>query len=191
MATNYKQYREAQIRSSALYQDFVMEMCASHANLIIQVYGSKEFQWNVGESRQGVEIKFDDKMASTGNLWIEVAEKAEPREGAYATSGIYRNDNTWLYIIGNYDTIFVFPKNILQMLHAAKRYRELENSYKTSVGYLLPSTEAEKYACLIMKPKCAQKIAKVVKDTVAIARELRTILAMDDRQVSLFAAESQ
>lgn len=191
MAISYKQYRETQIRSGALYQDFVMEMCAIHANFILQIYGSREFQWNIGESRQGVEIKFDDRFASTGNLWIEISEKAQPRAGAYAPSGIYRGDNTWLYIIGNYDTIFVFPKNILQMLYASGRYRILENNTKTSQGYLLSSADAEKYSCLILKPQHANKIAKIVKDTVAMGRQLRELLAADTRQAELFSNKQE
>lgn len=186
MATNYQQYRDAQIKSGALFQDFVTEVCASHVNLIIQIYSSKEFQWNIGESRQGVEIKFDDKFATTGNLWIEIAEKARPREGDYATSGIYRTDNTWLYLIGNYDTIFIFPKNILQMLHLAERYKVMENNLKTSKGFLLPRADAERYSCLILKPQATEKVARIVKNTVAYARDLRKLLDADARQNSLF-----
>lgn len=191
MAINYQQYRDAQIKSGALFQDFVTEICASHANLIIQIYSSKEFQWNIGESRQGIEIKFDDKFATTGNLWIEIAEKARPRDGDYTISGIYRSDNTWLYLIGNYDTIFIFPKNILQMLHSAERYKVLENNLKTSKGFLLPRADAERYACLILTPQATEKVARFVKDTVGLAKELRKLLDADVRQNSLFPRKEE
>ena len=95
----------------------------------------------VGENKCGFEIKFDDKTKETGNVYIEVSEKSNPANPEYIASGIYRNDNTWLYIIGNYEKIFIFPKSYLRMLHSKGKFKEVQTP--TSKGFLIPAKQAE------------------------------------------------
>src|SRR5881392_1121417 len=94
----YERYRAAQMEDGCAYQDFACDLLLRSAGLVISINSSARYQMRVGESRQGFEIKHDKKFARTGNLWIEVAEKARPRPGDYAPSGIWRNDNTWQYL---------------------------------------------------------------------------------------------
>jgi len=56
------------------YQDFIVEILAEKYGLIIPNYSSKKYQYDVGENKQGIEIKFDDRLKETGNLYIEIAE---------------------------------------------------------------------------------------------------------------------
>lgn len=182
----YEAYRQNKMETGSQYQDFVMDACASYLGLYIQTYSSRLYQHEVGETRQGAEIKHDERFKQTRNLWIEVAEKARPRPGDYAKSGLYRGDNTWLFIIGDYDVIFIFQLNILQLLHASGRYRERENGTLTSVGFLLPEPDAIKFAGRILHPQASQKIAKHVQDMEAIGRELHAELIRDGRQLDLF-----
>jgi hypothetical protein len=118
--------------------------------IVLSIFSSKKYQHEIGESMQGIEIKYDIKSTETGNIYIEIGEKAEPREGEYYPSGIYANDNSWLYFIGNYEILYVFSKKQLQTIFAKKfYYRRIEhNETKTSEGYLLNKEQAEKYCIL-------------------------------------------
>jgi len=91
------------------------------------------------------------KFEATGNLWIGVKEKSNPENKRYVDSGIHRKDNTWLFIIGNYNEIFVFTKKLLMLLYKSGRYKVIQNTTKTSEGFLLNRADAEKYAAKIIK----------------------------------------
>lgn len=172
MPTNYDEYYKAKLDGAKIYQDFVVDAAWNLLGLAIVQYASEVYQRVVGESRTGVEIKHDEKFGKSRNLWIEVAEKARPREGPYVPSGIYRQDNTWLYCIGDYDTIFFFPKTLLRALHASGRWPVFENNTRTSEGFLLREHEAEKYAAAILRPAAADAIGKVVGDLAALGELL-------------------
>lgn len=186
MTSTYQQYYAVKLEGAKLFQDFVVDAAWSLLGLAIVQYSSKAYQQCVGESRTGVEIKFDEKFSATGNLWIEIAEKAYPRGGNYVESGIYRNDNTWLYCIGNYDTIFFFSKTLLRGLYESGKWSRLENSTKTSLGFLLRSAEAERYAATILRPNAAEKVARVIGDIAALGRELHIAAKGDRSQLDLF-----
>lgn len=119
----YTTYREGCTDDADEFQDFVVDTILAHLKIPICVYSSKKYQYNKGESANGVEIKFDRKLAETGNLYIETAEKAQPRSGDYAPSGIFRSDNTWLWIQGNREVLFIVPKKILLLLYEKKTRR--------------------------------------------------------------------
>jgi hypothetical protein len=172
MNREYERYRKNKIESGQLYQDFVVDCCWSLLGLAVVQYTSKLYQHQVGESKTGLEIKNDEQFRTTGNLYIELSEKARPRPGTYAASGINRGDNTWLYAIGDYDTIFIFPKTLLLMLRTTGRYREVENKTKTSNGMLLPVGDATKYAAQILHPNATEKIGKAITDLQSLGREL-------------------
>lgn len=94
---------------------------------------------------QGIEIKFDDKMDKTGNIYIETAEKSNPKNPRYVDSGIYRIDNSWLYLTGNYSSIFIFGKQHLKLMSEKGNFRTVQTD--TSKGFLVPISDAKKY-CL-------------------------------------------
>jgi len=100
------------------YEDFVCR--------IINPYGLTAWPWRdqrqqrFGENAQGYEIKLDNRCYSTdpknkptGRLSVEVAEKLQG-DGFWRKSGILRDDNSWLYIQGNYELTLVFAKNWLR-----------------------------------------------------------------------------
>jgi hypothetical protein len=130
------------------YQDFVSEVLYK-IGLPLFSYNSKKYQIECGENKLGVEIKFDDRFASTRNIYIEIAEKAHPNNPSYVSSGIYRNDNTWLYVIGNRKKIFIFAKSILKILHVGNKFQLVQTP--TSKGFLLPENNAHKYAAKIIE----------------------------------------
>src|SRR3990167_4524764 len=107
----------------------------------------------------GAEIKRDGRFRETGNLYIETAEKSHPNNPAYIPSGIYRADNSWLYVIGDEKEIWIFSVKYLRLL--SRRFRVVKNP--TSMGFLMPTAEADKYSVrkisftavsLVKEPTC-------------------------------------
>lgn len=92
----------------------------------------------------GAEIKNDDKYKWTGRLFIEVAEKSHPDKLNYTPSGIMRADNSWLFVIGDINTVWIFSTKYLVMLK--DRFPIMQTP--TSIGHLMPLREADKYASL-------------------------------------------
>jgi hypothetical protein len=148
METNYSQYYDEEQEDSEPFQDFVVDQLYE-IGIPITNYSSRKYQYNHGENRAGIEIKHDKKFKETGNLWIELKEKSDPKNECYVSSGCFRGDNSWLFITGNYEILFIFAKNVLQLL--SKRYNQIENNKKTSIGYLMPGKDAEKYAARIIR----------------------------------------
>lgn len=125
------------------FQDYVTHTLYKHGIVVVN-YGSKKYQNEHGENILGAEIKRDNNFRKTGNLYIEVSEKAHPDRPNYTQSGIFRDDNGWLFVIGDEQTIWIFQTNILTKLHGSTRYRV--TTTPTSVGMLLPIADADKYA---------------------------------------------
>lgn len=135
------------------FQDFVCIELAKYG-LILQNINSKKFQYETGENLQGFEIKYDarctgdNNTVATNQLSIEIAEKTKGTNDFYVPSGIYRGDNAWMYIQGNYQMFWIFPKKLLVLLHKMRKYQEHE--LPTIKKYYLPINDADKY--------CAKKI---------------------------------
>lgn len=104
-----------------------------------------------GETEQCIEIKFDDKIykyCRSGRLYIETAEKSNPDNPKYVQSGIYRKDNTTIYLIGDCTIWFLFSKQKLQWLDKLDPpflYRPKPTP--TSKGFCIPIRNA-KILCL-------------------------------------------
>jgi hypothetical protein len=133
-------YYKKQLEIGLEFQDIVTKELYQRG-IVVVGYSSRRYQNSEGENLLGAEIKRDGKFRDTGNLYIEVSEKSHPDKKNYTPSGIYRKDNSWLYVIGDENTLWIFSTKYLRML---------ENRYKhvikpTSNGYLLPINEADKY----------------------------------------------
>lgn len=124
------------------FQDHVARTLYKYG-IVVVGYTSRLYQEKHGENMLGAEIKRDGKFRETGNLYIELAEKSHPDNASFVSSGISRKDNSWLYVIGDEKTLYIFSIKYLQKL--SSRYRFVETP--TSRGFLLPLAEAEKY-CL-------------------------------------------
>ena len=131
------------LESGHEFQDFVCDELAKY-NIILQNLSSKKYQFNVGENLQGFEIKLDRPCTETNRLSIEVAEKSKASNLIWVESGIYRTDNSWLYIQGNYQILFLFFKNFLQQLHRSGKF-DLDE-IPTLKKFYLPFKDARKYA---------------------------------------------
>lgn len=147
----YDDYYADMLERAEEFQDYVCGLFYERG-LPIVMHTSFSYQTQVGENKAGIEIKLDQRMKETGNVYIETAEKANPENGSYVPSGIYREDNTWLYAIGDYSTVYVLPKKYLQMLE--KRYEQKQIA--TSKGFVMPVEDAEKYAVLVLGSEGAE-----------------------------------
>lgn len=130
------------------YQYWVQKMFPRvYKNRDITYYEGKENQLK-GESLEGIEVKYDEVSNSTGRFYIEQAEKANENNLKYVPSGIYREDNTKLYLIGNYSIWLIFSKRHLRWLDELDPPFILRvNPTPTSQGFCIPIKNA-KQLCL-------------------------------------------
>jgi len=143
------EYYKKKLEEGKGYQDFVQEELYK-CGISIVSYSSKEYQHLHGENLAGIEIKYDQKMKETNNIYIEIAEKAHPQNIDFIPSGIYANPKTWLYLIGDRREIFIFAKIFLVLWHRKKIFKEVQ--IDTSKGFLIPVKQArEKFAIKIIK----------------------------------------
>jgi len=152
-------YYKKRLEEGKWFQDFVQEQLYKHGLSIVS-YSSKEYQHKYGENRAGIEMKYDQKYKEKHNLFIEIAEKSHPENPNFIPSGIYADNNTWLYLIGDEDEFFIFAKNFLIQWHKEDKFRTVfgypAGDYlkikPTSKGYLIPVNQArKKYAILTIK----------------------------------------
>jgi hypothetical protein len=143
----YTEYYNEKLQQGLEYQDFVTDILFNELFIPLSSYQSKKYQLK-GENKQGIEIKFDGVFDETRNPYIEISEKTNASNINFIPSGIYRSDNTWLYIVGNYNILFIFGKELLKLLHKTKRYKEV--GIPTSNGFLIPEKDAKKYALKII-----------------------------------------
>ena len=149
MKFDYSKNYNDQLKEAQEFQDYWCDYLWKNECIAIANFSSQKYQYEVGENLQGFEFKYDKLFKDTNNLWIEIEERTKP-EYSYKPSGILREDNAWIYCIGNYDTLYLFTVKGLRKLYK-NQYSEIrENTIRTSRGFLLPKDDAEKY--------CAKKI---------------------------------
>lgn len=119
--------------------------------LDIGLFYSRDGQYS-GESKAGVEIKYDKRSKDTGNLYIEIAESLT-REQMFVSSGIFKEDNTKIIAIGNYSFIYFFEKNkLIELYQNIGNYRDLRKVCArrgTSKGFILPIRIADNFSLSI------------------------------------------
>lgn len=150
---DYDQYYGAKLIEGEEYQDFVVDVLWD-LGIVVSLYTSKKYQMGKGEGRSAIEIKYDGRMAETGNVYIETAEKSDPKNMEYEPSGIYRDDNTLFYIIGDYSRVFMFSKK--QLKQVEHRYKRVNK--KTSRGFLIPVENAESIAAVVVNTNAEEHL---------------------------------
>jgi hypothetical protein len=143
-ATPYRHYYRERLELGQRFQDFVAHGLY-RLGIPLICYQSREFQLKYGENQLGLEIKFDDLLKTTGNFWIETAEKTDPSNPHWVASGIERGD-AWLYGIGNYEEFWIFGIRTLQEYRASHEPRLQKNKTETSLGFLLSRREGSPLA---------------------------------------------
>jgi len=116
------------------YQDFITEQLLK-IGISVNAYQSVFYQLEHGESASGIEIKNDKQMAKTGNVYIEFRQTTL-RGSENRDSGINQKDDSWLYVIGDYEKFYIFGKNQLRSLldKVQKRPKYYWETYKIRVA---------------------------------------------------------
>lgn len=130
-------------RDGVEFQDFVVKEL-SRRGIVIQLYASKRYQLQIGESLTGAEIKLDRRCTDTGRLSIEIAEKSRADIASWTPSGIMRADNAWLYVQGNHQVLFGFSRRFLVNYFYAKK--PAVHDEPTIRKFYLSLADAKKYA---------------------------------------------
>ena len=151
----HDKYR-SQLEDAQQFEDHV-ERQLYQAGLPIGVHHSRHFQVRYGESRAGVEIKFDRMFRDTGNLFIETAERHH-RDAELKPAGIYGKG--CMIAIGDYQRFWLFCMKTLRHLHKAHekggpRYSRKETV--TAEGFLLPVADASRFATLVIEAEIAEE----------------------------------
>lgn len=154
--------RATTFEDGAKYQDFIRWQLQLQRGISISQNVSRTYQFNMGENTQGIEIKFDS-LCTKGRrrLSIEIAEKSRASMPEWTPSGIYRTDNTWLYIQGNYEKAYAFSRKLLRWWHARESARgklELHEEHGTVRAFYMYETDALRCAEFFMElPNEAQQ----------------------------------
>ena len=133
------------------FQDFVADLLAKELGITLTSYSSKRYQTDKGENRQGFEIKLDKRLSDTGNVSIEVAEKSTAQQSRWTPSGIMRNDNSWIYVQGNMDIVFVFGKKVLVEGFKNKYADKVWEPKSTIRTFLMPVPVARLWALKVFE----------------------------------------
>ena len=139
------------------YEDYLYVKLEEKLKIKIDGCNTEGEQRRIGENHLGWEIKFDDNYKKTGNLFIEYQEKRRSENPDYIPSGVLRKDNSWLYLIGNFQVFYIFSVKDLRMALEAKddrgnfKHIRKEINRKTSCGFLLQENEIQDYALRIIR----------------------------------------
>ncbi len=145
------EYYKEKLEQGLQYQDFVVNELFKIGIPLIS-YSSKKYQYEIGENKAGFEIKYDSLISKTGNLYIETHEKSCIEIECFSESGILRNDNSWLYVIGDYNNIFILSKyQLIKIYQNVSKYYDKGIQIKeipTSIGFVIPVEYVRKFLIL-------------------------------------------
>lgn len=134
------------------FQDFVSDVLREQMGILIQNYGSQQYQYRRGENPQRIEIKLDVRCAgpsesgkpATGRLSIEVAERKD-RGREWVESGIYTGSD--FYIHGNMACFWLFSTRALRRFKE-RRDPEIEEAHGTVRKFYLKVDGADQLCIL-------------------------------------------
>lgn len=134
------------------YQDYVFDQLRTMDGMpiFLGAYASVKYQKGKGESPSGLEVKYDALFRQTENLFIETAEKSYAGQVKFHPSGAMSEDNTWLYLIGDYQEAYIFAKNLLKAFCVPENKAVTFKEIPTAQGYIFPLEYVER-KCLCAK----------------------------------------
>lgn len=135
------------------FEAFVYDWFQENKNFSISHYHTKEEQFEKGENRQGVEIKNDQRLKETGNIFISVKREYSWQDYESGIMKKYKGQpQSWLYVIGCKELFFVFStKHLIEYYqeNKPKLFKGFTTSKQgTDYGFLLSKKQAEKM-CII------------------------------------------
>ena len=151
------EYYNMKLAEGEMFEDYVYEHFREIWGIDIKSCNTYSEQINIGENYFGMEIKYDGLHKKTKRLFIEYQEKRRSENPDYIPSGVLRKDNSWLYLIGNFQVFYIFSVKDLRMALEAKddrgnfKHIRKEINRKTSCGFLLQENEIQDYALRIIR----------------------------------------
>lgn len=121
MEMNLQRYPDAPrgmdtVEAGNTFEDYATDRIAE-SGIVLRTYKSAGMQLRIGESKAGFEFKLDNGHRKYNHLSIEVAERRQA-SGIWVLSGIFRNDNAWLYIQGDTSLFWVlFKPSLVKYAH--------------------------------------------------------------------------
>ncbi len=147
---NYSAEKFNTVDDGEEFQDFAMAELLK-CGIFVQPFAAKKNQIEIGESPQGVEIKYDGTSAKSGRLSIEVAEKSRNDPNLpWTPSGIMRGDNTRLYVQGNRRCLWIFAIHHIRHWYQTRK-PEISEKFGTIQTFYLAYDAAEKVAAMVWK----------------------------------------
>jgi len=137
------EYYKQQLADGKAFEQYVKQQLAEKRQLHLDILHGQDL-YDIGETRQGYEIKYDKRYKDTGNLYIETKEKSNPANPNYVASGIFRQDNTHTWIIGDYKQVYMFDKKTLVEVYEQDQYFRYVST-ATSHGFLLNQKLIDEY----------------------------------------------
>lgn len=128
-----------------VYEQFVVDRWLQFFTEPLHMHEGKLAQLQ-GENREGVEIKLDRLHHRYGNLYIETKEKSNPDNPDMVKSGIWRDDNTQWFLIGDTHEAFVFDVMVLRKCQMDSPHWLVWRQTSTSEGWTMPKKYVSQYA---------------------------------------------
>jgi hypothetical protein len=137
--------KEQKFKKGISFESYIADWFQKEKGISLSTYHAHNEQ-RKGENRQGVEIKNDQLFKDTGNLFISVKRQY----GSLMINwGVFKEDNTWLYVIGDKSKHWIFLRKNLQRYFVVKqpilkKVAIEKNGYE--YGFLLPCDIADNMA---------------------------------------------
>lgn len=104
-------------------------------------------QWEHGENLAHVEIKFDQKVEETGNLFIETRERRDSSgKSHWREAGIYDQHNPWFYLIGDSKKLWLLNVRELRRLFESLNPKCTSKQTATAEGFIIPKIFVDQIA---------------------------------------------
>jgi len=141
---------EENLRLGKEYEQFVTEKLQAVLGWTLTRFHTKWTQLR-GENKEGIEIKYDRLMQKFKRIYIEVAEKTNSSNTKFAPSGIMRDDNSKMLVIGDYDKAYIFDIIDLRLMYKKRpKWLYYPQPTKTSMGFCIPLSQARKLAAYVV-----------------------------------------
>ena len=133
------------LEAGQAYEQFIV---GKWLNFFTDPLNMNEGKWAQlqGENAAGVEIKLDRNHRRTGNLYIETKEKSNPENADYFPSGIWRDDNTQWFLVGDRHEAFIFDVLVLRKCQAESPHWLIWRETPTSQGWTMPKNDVPDHA---------------------------------------------
>lgn len=136
---------ERKLALGQAYEQFIVDKWLRFFPFPLNMHNGRYEQLK-GENKEGVEIKLDLIYKRTERLYIELEEKSDADNERMIRSGIWRNDNTEQFLIGDYEDAYIFDVLVLRKCYTDKPSWLKLLGNPTSNGWGMPLIMIPDYA---------------------------------------------